>query len=171
MATAALVISILAIIGAAVAILYGRRQTSAVEAQARVAERQVHSDQEPDIEVAVEADRNQKPAVSGVLSLTHWHGPALRAIELEIVVPPKPPLEVPIPTFGPGNHTRMASLGPLGPGEILRQSVVLNPSPPKAKASFRLTCWPDNGEPWIISRSVEAPVIRAPARSINLGYY
>jgi len=145
---------------ALLAVVYNRRQTLAIENQG-------HADHEPEIDLTVETDKGS-PAVSGVLVVAHRRGPPLESMDVEISVPAAPPHEVPVPTFGPGNHGRVASLRGLQPGDSPRLTIVLNPSPPKRAAEFRLTCRPAKGKPWVLSRTVEGSWMQPKARVINL---
>jgi hypothetical protein len=163
MAAAALVVSIAAAVIAILAVVYTRRQTVAAEAQ-------VHAAREPDIQLSVEPDPGTQPPVSGTLVITYEHGLLLEIVNIEIVVPSDPPLEVPVPTFGPGNHSRTASVGSLRPGDIVRRTIVLNPSPPQEPARFRLTCKSGSNDPWILSRAVQGPWIIREQQVIKLEF-
>src|SRR5437899_157177 len=131
MAAAALTISLVALVVAGASALFAWRQ-------ALVAEARDHRDRTPNLSLMVEPLPGDPTA--GDLVVSHMDGPDLDRVEVEIVVPNEPPLEVPVPQFGPGNHSRSAQLEQLRQGENQRLRVTLNPVPPAVAAVFRLTC-------------------------------
>jgi hypothetical protein len=144
-AVIALVISVLALLASAAAAKYTRDQ-------ARSAGTQLHRDQTPDLNIGVEFSDGDP--IAGTLVIRHTEGPDLDSVEIEIVVPGGPPVDLPVPTFGPGNHTKTASLGVLRQGATERVGVILNATHPDTAAVFRFTCHRAGEEPWIITRSV-----------------
>ena len=143
----ALVLSILAIVTAAFSAWYTRDQAASAKAQ-------VHATNTPDVQLAVAQASNDRSA--GELTLRYLIGPHLDRIDLEIVGAKHPdgtPRELPVPTFGPGNHSRLSSTGELQAGDELRLRVIRNDNAASEEASFRLTCHAGKAE-WLLNRRV-----------------
>jgi hypothetical protein len=144
-AVVALVISVLALLASAAAAKYARDQAGSAAAQ-------LHRDQTPKLEADVEFSDGDQTA--GTLVVRHIEGPDLDSVDIEIVVPGGPPIDLPVPTFGPGNHTKRANRGPLPQGATERVGVILNATHPDTAAVFRFTCHRVGDKPWVITRRV-----------------
>jgi hypothetical protein len=152
LASIALVVSVLALLVSGAAAKYTRDQAKSAADQTALAATQLHRAQTPDLEAGVEFSEGDQTA--GTLVIRHADGPDLDSVDIEIVVPGGPPVDLPVPTFGPGNHTRTASLGALRQGATERVGVILNATHPDTAAVFRFTCHRGGEEAWTITRSV-----------------